>query len=282
MSLGPGPRRDDGTARPCYPAAMAAIPDETATPRKIANLALIWRFTARYKGHVAGALLALLVAAVATLAIPSAFKLIIDRGFAGSGGDIGRWFQYLLMIVVVHGDRHRASLLFRLLARRAGRRRRARGGAAQPAPPRAQLLRGEPAVGDRLAAHRRHDDHRAGGRHHHLGGAAQHRHGDRRDRLSVRLGAEADRDAAARNPARRPPDRVPRPPHPQRLALEPGPGRRGRRDGRRGARRDEDRPGLRPGGARGEPLRRGGRASLPDRAAADHPSRGDDRGASSR
>ncbi|HEX9964737.1 MAG TPA: ABC transporter transmembrane domain-containing protein, partial [Allosphingosinicella sp.] len=80
---------------------MADTIDETAAPRKIANLALIWGFTARYKGHVAGAVLALLVAAMATLAIPAAFKLIIDRGFTGSGGDIGRWFQYLLGIVVV-------------------------------------------------------------------------------------------------------------------------------------------------------------------------------------
>src|SRR3954465_12109524 len=80
---------------------MTATIDETSTPRKIANLALIWRFTARYRGHVAGALLALLVAALATLAIPSAFKLIIDRGFGGTSGDIGRWFQYLLLIVVV-------------------------------------------------------------------------------------------------------------------------------------------------------------------------------------
>src|SRR3954454_18282152 len=80
---------------------MAATTDETATPRKIANLAIIWRFTARYKGHVAGALLSLLVAAGATLAIPNAFRLIIDRGFASIGGDIGRWFQYLLLVVVV-------------------------------------------------------------------------------------------------------------------------------------------------------------------------------------
>src|SRR3982751_4769394 len=80
---------------------MAETTDETASPRKIANLALIWRFTARYRGHVAGALLALLVAALATLAIPSAFKLIIDRGFGGPSGDIGRWFEYLLVVVVV-------------------------------------------------------------------------------------------------------------------------------------------------------------------------------------
>mgnify|MGYP003290875774 CR=1 FL=1 len=41
---------------------MAETIDETASPRKIANLAMIWHFTARYKGHVAGALLALLTA----------------------------------------------------------------------------------------------------------------------------------------------------------------------------------------------------------------------------
>jgi ATP-binding cassette subfamily B protein len=80
------------------------MPDSSADPqptRKLANLVMVWRFTARYKGHVAGAVLALLVAASATLAIPNSFRLIIDRGFAAVEGDIGRWFQYLLLIVVV-------------------------------------------------------------------------------------------------------------------------------------------------------------------------------------
>jgi ATP-binding cassette subfamily B protein len=47
--------------------------------------------------------LALMITAGATLAIPSGFKLIIDKGFSGGGNpdDIGRWFEYLLMIVVV-------------------------------------------------------------------------------------------------------------------------------------------------------------------------------------
>ncbi|TFI58078.1 ATP-binding cassette domain-containing protein [Sphingomonas parva] len=75
--------------------------DSAGAPRKLSNLAIIWRFTARYRGHVAGALLALLVAAAATLAIPNAFRLIIDRGFNASGGEVGRWFQYLLVVVVV-------------------------------------------------------------------------------------------------------------------------------------------------------------------------------------
>jgi ATP-binding cassette, subfamily B, bacterial len=80
---------------------MAHTSPDLPAPRKLGNLRIIWGFTARYKGHVAGALLALLVAAGATLAIPNAFKLIIDRGFGASGGDIGRWFQYLLVVVVV-------------------------------------------------------------------------------------------------------------------------------------------------------------------------------------
>ena len=89
----------------CYALFMAEskseVADTQAAPRRLSNLVVIWRFTARYKGHVAGAMLGLLVAAAATLAIPNAFRLIIDKGFASSGGDIGRWFKYLLLIVVV-------------------------------------------------------------------------------------------------------------------------------------------------------------------------------------
>jgi ATP-binding cassette subfamily B protein len=76
--------------------------DAGPTPqRKIGNLALVWRFTGRYRAQVAGALVSLLVAAGATLAIPNAFRLIIDRGFSAVGGDIGRWFQYLLLVVLI-------------------------------------------------------------------------------------------------------------------------------------------------------------------------------------
>ncbi|MBA3897699.1 MAG: ATP-binding cassette domain-containing protein [Sphingomonadaceae bacterium] len=69
--------------------------------RKIGNLKLIWRFASAYPGRIAAAATALLVAASATLAIPNGFRLIIDKGFASSGGNIARWFEYLLMIVVV-------------------------------------------------------------------------------------------------------------------------------------------------------------------------------------
>ena len=82
--------------------ATKATPDPTPTPRTpISSLKTIWRIAARYPGRIAAALGAMLVAAIATLAIPSSFKLIIDRGFAGGSDDIGRWFQYLLLIVLV-------------------------------------------------------------------------------------------------------------------------------------------------------------------------------------
>jgi ATP-binding cassette subfamily B protein len=80
---------------------MAEPDTASPAPRKIGNLLLIWRFAARYPGHIAAAGLALLIAAAATLAIPSGFRLVIDKGFASSGGDIARYFRYLLLIVVV-------------------------------------------------------------------------------------------------------------------------------------------------------------------------------------
>jgi ATP-binding cassette subfamily B protein len=75
--------------------------EEPKTSRKIGNLSMIWGFAIRYPGRIAGAAMALLVAASATLAIPNSFRLIIDKGFGAVDGDIGRWFQYLLMVVVV-------------------------------------------------------------------------------------------------------------------------------------------------------------------------------------
>ena len=76
--------------------------DEPPPRAKLGSLATIWRFTRHYPAQIGFALAGMLVAALATLAIPSSFRLIIDRGFMESGGgDIGRWFQYLLMIVLV-------------------------------------------------------------------------------------------------------------------------------------------------------------------------------------
>jgi ATP-binding cassette subfamily B protein len=64
---------------------------------------MVWAQARRYPLQLAAALAALLVAAGATSGVPYAFKLIIDRGFGAGGdvGDIGRWFEYLLFLVVV-------------------------------------------------------------------------------------------------------------------------------------------------------------------------------------
>jgi ATP-binding cassette subfamily B protein len=65
---------------------------------------MVWRFARNYPGHIAAAAVALLFAAAATSGVPYSFKLIIDRGFSASSGqtgDIARWFQYLLFLVLI-------------------------------------------------------------------------------------------------------------------------------------------------------------------------------------
>lgn len=88
--------------------ADAAVrePDAQAQPKRAKSLKplrMVWGAAARYPGHVAAALAALMITAAATLAIPAGFKLVIDRGFAAGSdaGDIARWFRYLLLIVTV-------------------------------------------------------------------------------------------------------------------------------------------------------------------------------------
>ncbi len=71
--------------------------------RNLGPLRMVFAAAAHYPGRVAMAGAALVVTALATLAIPAGFRLIIDRGFSAGGNpdDIARWFEYLLMIVAV-------------------------------------------------------------------------------------------------------------------------------------------------------------------------------------
>ena len=62
---------------------------------------MVWGLAVHYPWHIAGAALALVTAASATSAIPISFRAIIDKGFSAGGGDISRWFEYLLLLVVV-------------------------------------------------------------------------------------------------------------------------------------------------------------------------------------
>ena len=80
---------------------MAETSAAAPPSRKIGNLAIIWRYAVSYPGRIAGAALALLVAAAATLAIPDGFRRVIDKGFAAGGDDVSEHFYYLLGIVVV-------------------------------------------------------------------------------------------------------------------------------------------------------------------------------------
>ena len=83
------------------PEAEVVLPVKPA--RTLGPLRMIGRAALAYPGRVAIAAVSLVVTALATLAIPNGFKLVIDRGFARGGdpADIARWFQYLLLIVLV-------------------------------------------------------------------------------------------------------------------------------------------------------------------------------------
>lgn len=76
-----------------------------ARTRNLAPLRMVYREAAKYPTQLAFALIALTITAAGTLAIPAAMQLIVDRGFGGAGaedaGDIGRWFRYLFVIVLV-------------------------------------------------------------------------------------------------------------------------------------------------------------------------------------
>jgi ATP-binding cassette subfamily B protein len=72
--------------------------------RRLGSLRMIWAAATHYPWRIVAAGIALLIAASATLAIPSGFRLVIDRGFiGGKPEDISRWFEYLLMIVAIMG-----------------------------------------------------------------------------------------------------------------------------------------------------------------------------------
>src|SRR4029453_9312529 len=73
----------------------------TGSSRKLSNLGMVWRIAVRYPGRIAGAGIALLAAAVATLAIPEGFRRVIDKGCGAHGSDISSHFYVLLGIVTV-------------------------------------------------------------------------------------------------------------------------------------------------------------------------------------
>src|ERR1700678_541904 len=89
------------------PDVQPAIPEITATTKPAARrnvrplLGLI-PFVARYKGRAAAALVALVVAAIATLAVPIAVRRMIDYGFDPDRADlIDKYFGVMIVVVAV-------------------------------------------------------------------------------------------------------------------------------------------------------------------------------------
>lgn len=88
---------------------MASRPPKPPLPpvaeRKLSRLRLLWRFAAAYPWQLAAALMALLVAATTTLAIPQGLKMVVDNGFS-RGSDpaaIQPFFTAFLGLVALLG-----------------------------------------------------------------------------------------------------------------------------------------------------------------------------------
>jgi len=83
---------------------MAKGSSEEAPRGRVGNLLVVWRYALRYKLTIIGAVVALLLAAGATLAIPDGFRRLIDAGFAdGNAETISPMFRYLLAMVLLLG-----------------------------------------------------------------------------------------------------------------------------------------------------------------------------------
>src|SRR5262245_7082865 len=94
------------TTRPVAapPQVPAAEPAETAPARgsKLRPLASLLPYVRRYRGRTAAALCALIVAALATLAVPIAVRRMIDFGFSGEGLRlIDSYFSVMIAVAAV-------------------------------------------------------------------------------------------------------------------------------------------------------------------------------------
>ena len=82
--------------------AAAAAPAPAARPRNIKPLLGLIPFVMRYRARVIAALIALVVAAMATLAVPIAVRRMIDNGFdAHRAGLIDEYFGVMILVVAL-------------------------------------------------------------------------------------------------------------------------------------------------------------------------------------
>ena len=84
------------------PAALPAAPAAPAARRNIGPLIGLMPYVARYKARVVAALIALTVAALATLAVPIAVRRMIDNGFdRDRAGLIDQYFGVMIAVVAL-------------------------------------------------------------------------------------------------------------------------------------------------------------------------------------
>src|SRR5262249_37608851 len=67
---------------------------------KLRPLLALWPFVARYRGHIVAACAALVVASLATLAVPVAVRRMIDFGFSAERiGVVDQYFAVMNLVV---------------------------------------------------------------------------------------------------------------------------------------------------------------------------------------
>src|SRR3979490_881309 len=89
-------------ALPPTAASEAAAPETDTRRRSIRPLLGLIPFVARYRGRAVAALIALTVAAVATLAVPIAVRRMIDNGFDPTrAGLINEYFGVMIVVVAI-------------------------------------------------------------------------------------------------------------------------------------------------------------------------------------
>jgi ATP-binding cassette subfamily B protein len=89
--------------------AAPAVGERPERKLKLRPLLALWPYVARYPFHIAGACAALVVASLATLAVPVAVRRMIDFGF--STERIGLIDQYFAVMILVVGMLAGASAL---------------------------------------------------------------------------------------------------------------------------------------------------------------------------
>ncbi|WAC28912.1 ABC transporter transmembrane domain-containing protein [Ancylobacter sp. SL191] len=96
------PRHPVETAPTPSPALAVPPPAPNAARPRLKPLAALWPHILRYRGRATAALLALIVAALATLVVPIAVRRMIDFGFdVQHAGFIDRYFAVMIGVVAV-------------------------------------------------------------------------------------------------------------------------------------------------------------------------------------